>query len=139
MVSQCGGCNIYEPWAAFVIGFMAGGIFLIIHKLLLEAFKMDDPLDAVAVHLGGGTLGVVCVPFFMHDKENGSEGIFWEGHLEGPWHTLGMNIGGLVAIMLWAAFWSTLIFGGLKLIGILRIDRETEFRGNDMVSEKKHW
>ena len=27
-------------------------------------FRIDDPLDAVAVHMGGGCLGVICVPFF---------------------------------------------------------------------------
>ena len=27
--------------------------------------RLDDPLDAVAVHGGGGLLGVLCVPFFM--------------------------------------------------------------------------
>ena len=26
--------------------------------------RIDDPLDAVAVHMGGGCLGVLCVPFF---------------------------------------------------------------------------
>ena len=134
MVSQCAGCNLYEPWAALVVGSMAGGVFIFVHNLVLNIFKMDDPLDAVAVHLGGGTLGVLSVAFFMHDPENDAEGIFWDGHLSAPWYTLGINIGGLVAIMLWAAFWSTLIFGGLNLIGYLRIDRETEFRGNDLVS-----
>ncbi len=34
--------------------------------------KWDDPLDAVAVHAGGGALGVAAVHFFAAD-----EGIFW--------------------------------------------------------------
>ena len=46
---------------------------------------------------------------------------------------LGWNIAGLVCIILWAGFWSTLMFGGLKMIGKLRIDRETEFKGNDQI------
>ena len=56
MVAQCAGCNLYEPWAAILIGIMAGPVFMGIHDLMLK-LRLDDPLDAVAVHGGGGTLG----------------------------------------------------------------------------------
>ena len=39
----------------------------------------------------------------------------------------------MVSIFFWSAGWSVLIFGGLKWVGMLRIDRDTEFRGNDTV------
>ena len=87
--------------------------------------RFDDPLDAVAVHGGGGIVGVVSKPFLAYQT-----GIFWTS--EG-WHLLGANMAGLCAIALWSGVWSLLIFGGLKAAGILRIDRDTEFRGNDMV------
>ena len=45
----------------------------------------------------------------------------------------GVNLLGVVAIFSWSAGWSVLIFGGLKWVGMLRIDRDTEFRGNDTV------
>ena len=48
-------------------------------------------------------------------------------------NALGWNILGLLVIILWAAFWSTLMFGGLSMIKKLRIDRETEFKGNDQI------
>jgi hypothetical protein len=35
-------------------------------------YGLDDPLDAVAVHCGGGTVGVLLVHFFAYGK-----GIFW--------------------------------------------------------------
>ena len=56
MVAQCAGCNLYEPWAAILIGLMAGPVFIGVHDLMLR-LRLDDPLDAVAVHGGGGTLG----------------------------------------------------------------------------------
>ena len=31
---------------------------------MVPTLRIDDPLDAVAVHMGGGCLGVICVPFF---------------------------------------------------------------------------
>ena len=40
-----------------------------IHRLLLS-LGIDDPVDAVAIHAGGGLLGVLAAPVFM---ENGKE------------------------------------------------------------------
>merc|ERR1712156_1402762 len=125
MVSQCAGCNVFQPWAAFIIGGLAAGVFMGVHLLMLK-LKLDDPLDAVAVHAGGGSLGVFCAPFFAHGK-----GIFWLGSLDEngaseAWNALGYNIAGLVTITVWATFWGFAIFGTLKLLKMLRIDRETE-------------
>lgn len=128
MVSQCAGCNIYEPWAAFIIGSLAGPVFIGVRQSMIR-LKIDDPLDAVGVHAGGGILGVILAPFFKEGS-----GIFWAGDQEAPWATLGINIAGVVTIMLWAGFWSIALFGSLKAAGMLRIDSETEFKGCDIVS-----
>ena len=56
MVSMCAGCNTYESWSAVVIGIIAGFVYIGLHKAMLKC-HFDDPLDAVAVHVGGGTLG----------------------------------------------------------------------------------
>ena len=132
MVSQCAGCNVYQPWAAFIIGVISGPVYLGVSSLMLR-FKLDDPLDAVAVHAGGGILGVICAPFFMNDK-----GIFWMASLEEDevgttLNALAFNLAGMFAIGAWAAFWSLTIFGTLKGVRMLRVDRETEVRGNDLV------
>ena len=54
MVGLCGGCNVYQPWAAILVGIFSGLGFLGCHLLVLNVLKMDDPLDAVAVHGAGG-------------------------------------------------------------------------------------
>jgi len=140
MVSQCAGCNVYEPWAGLVIGMMAGCVYFGVSKLMVKC-RLDDPLDAVAVHLGGGILGVLCVPFFKH-----STGIFWivtnmnnpesdyfkDPEYQNPGRILGVNIAGLLAIISWSAFWSTFVFGGLQYFNDLRVDSETETKGNDI-------
>ena len=128
MVSQCAGCNIYEPWAAFVIGSLAGPVFIGVRQSMIK-LKIDDPLDAVGVHAGVGILGVLLAPFFKQGS-----GIFWEGAFPAPWATLGINIAGVVTIILWAGLWSCALFGSLKAAGMLRIDSETEFKGCDIVS-----
>lgn len=81
------------------------------------------------------------VPFFsiadgLHDGiDDGRDagGIFWYGGYSAPWTRLGINIAGLLAIIAWSVLWSVIIFGSLKYFKLLRIDRDTEFRGNDLV------
>ena len=85
MVSLCAGCNIYEPWAGLVVGILAGCVYYGASKLMISC-KLDDPLDAVAVHMGGGTLGVLAVPFFKQ-----AEGILWMGHTTESWDLLGQS------------------------------------------------
>ena len=128
MVSQCAGCNAYEPWAAFIIGSLAGPVFIAFRQVMIR-LKLDDPLDAVGVHAGGGILGVLLLPFF---KEG--DGIFWAGHKTEAWALLGINVAGIVAIIVWASVWSGALFGSLKALGMLRIDSQTEFKGCDIVS-----
>ena len=66
--------------------------------------------------------------------ENGENegGIIWYGGHVHAWKRLGVNLIGLLAIMVWSLFWSFLIFGVLKLSKVLRINEETEYRGNDV-------
>ena len=103
---------------------LAGLVCFLITTLMLR-LRIDDPLDAVAVHLGGGCLGVICVPFFTPSEE-----------LIPPtrWESLGINLVGLFCIILWTVVWSLMIFGTLKFFGKLRVNKQTEELGNDLVS-----
>jgi len=127
MVAQCAGCDVYMPWAALLIGTFGGWAFFGVHELMLK-MRLDDPLDAVAVHGGGGLVGILCVPFFEFEH-----GIFWAGGSSAPWEKLGINIAGGLVIILWSGFWSIAIFGILKATKLLRIDRDIEFQGMDAV------
>ena len=133
MVALCAGCNLYEPWAALIVGALGGLGFISIHHLML-ALKLDDPLDAVAVHGAGGLVGLLTVPWFMHARlEAGARGIFWDGDQSYPWLVLAHNMLGAVAISAWAAVWSLLIFGSLKMFSMLRVSEADESEGMDVV------
>ncbi len=67
MVSMCGGCNGYMPWAAILVGCLGGVCFVGWHFLMLR-LQLDDPLDAVAVHGAGGFIGVLCQPIFTYES-----------------------------------------------------------------------
>ena len=44
---MCAGCNVVLPYAAFVIGIIAG-IAYVAWSTLVVKLKIDDPIDAVA-------------------------------------------------------------------------------------------
>lgn len=132
MVSIGAGSVHYEPWSAVIIGFFASIAYSGIVKFMWK-FRLDDPLDAVAVHVGGGIVGVLCEPFFHAEK-----GIFWKGNTTEPWKSLGAQCIGVFVIFSWSLLWGGLIFGILKWFKLLRVDMDTERRGIDIVSKLDH-
>ena len=87
-------------------------------------FKLDDPLDAFAVHGGCGAWGVIAVSFF--DK---SKGIFYGHNAD----LLGEQLLGVFVISLWTFFGTAIIFGLLNYFNLLRISVEEEKEGIDKV------
>lgn len=55
-VALCAGCNVFEAWAAVVVGAVSGPLFLFFRFLLIK-YQIDDPLDAIPVHGVGGVWG----------------------------------------------------------------------------------
>jgi len=132
MVALCAGCDKYEPWAALLVGSWGGMGFIAMHHLMIK-IKLDDPLDAVAVHGAGGVVGLLSVPWLMFSGlEEGQRGVFWDGDSAHPWLVLGHQVIGILAISAWSVFWSFLVFGALKVLNILRVPQEDEEIGMDI-------
>jgi Amt family ammonium transporter len=75
-------CAFVDPWAAMVIGIIAGVIVVEAVYFIERKLKVDDPVGAVAVHGVCGTLGVLCVGIFANGKygiDAGGAGIGWNG------------------------------------------------------------
>ncbi|KAJ4445500.1 hypothetical protein ANN_12180 [Periplaneta americana] len=66
MVSVCAGVNNMAMWASFLCGVTAGPVYMLIHYAMLWC-KVDDPLDAVAVHFGGGLWGLIAASLFANN------------------------------------------------------------------------
>lgn len=62
-LARASGASVVEPYAAFVIGALAGPIYLGA-AWLVHALRIDDPLNAAAVHLLPGCWGLVAAGFF---------------------------------------------------------------------------
>eukprot|EP00057_Strongylocentrotus_purpuratus_P030534 XP_781954.1 PREDICTED: putative ammonium transporter 1 isoform X1 [Strongylocentrotus purpuratus] len=126
MVAICAGCNVVYAWGAAVIGTIAGVTYILWSSAVIR-MRIDDPLDAVAVHLGGGFWGVLAVPIFdMND------GILFNIKSRVPWMHFAWNLLGVVAIFVWTALLSFFMFGIFRCLKILRVDPEIEKKGLDI-------
>lgn len=122
-------CAFVAPWAAVVIGFIAG-ILCALAVGLKYKFGFDDSLDVVGVHLVGGIWGSLSIGFFGASAVNsiGLDGLLYGG---GTALLAKQTIGvGLVAAY---SFIVTLIIGFAieKTIGF-RVSREVEIEGIDL-------
>ena len=58
--------NKVDLWAALLLGFLAGFLYIAIRNLLMK-LKLDDPSDSISIHAFGGLLGVVVSPILARD------------------------------------------------------------------------
>merc|ERR1711972_392466 len=99
---------------------------------LLKKLKIDDPLDAFAVHGSCGAWGVLAVAFF-----NSSDGIFYGGEEAGM--LLGWQLCGIVSIAAWTGGISVITFLALKNAKLLRVSEEEERLGSDEHAPSKSY
>eukprot|EP00639_Heterosigma_akashiwo_P010118 CAMPEP_0206368232 /NCGR_PEP_ID=MMETSP0294-20121207/4553_1 /ASSEMBLY_ACC=CAM_ASM_000327 /TAXON_ID=39354 /ORGANISM="Heterosigma akashiwo, Strain CCMP2393" /LENGTH=675 /DNA_ID=CAMNT_0053814705 /DNA_START=54 /DNA_END=2082 /DNA_ORIENTATION=+ len=128
-VAITGCCAYVEFWVAPLVGILSTVGYYIASQILLN-FKVDDPLEAFAVHGGGGVLGVLVTGLFAHPaylEEGAKVGLIYGGGLLGP------QLMGLATILVWGG----LVFGCvLYLINkvpvfALRAEKDAELLGLD--------
>lgn len=129
LVSVTAGCAYIMPWAAALIGLVAGVLVLVVVDII-EWFEIDDPVGAFAVHGACGMLGVIAVGLFGHPALtiNKKAGLF----LGGGFDLLGVQLGGEAAIVIFVVVFSFLMFGSLKAAGLLRVNAEADRIGIDV-------
>ena len=107
-------CNVVRPWAAIIIGAVAGALYLAASKVSVK-IKLDDPLDAVAVHAWNGLWGILAAGLFSDVTLVGNSyltndpagvpfprggGLFYSG---GPGR--GRQLAAQVVYAIWVAGW----------------------------------
>ena len=136
LVSITGNCVVIEPWAAALIGAIGAAIYYGF-SALLRKLKIDDPLDASSVHGACGAWGVIAAGLFAKQKyvlnDYGAEGGAddYGALYGGGGKQLGNQIAGVLAIIAWVGFTSSVLFGVLKYAGMLRVPVEEEEVGLD--------
>src|SRR5918997_592223 len=132
LVAITAACAFVAPWAAIVIGFIAGVIMYTV-LLLVDKIGVDDPLGAIAAHgMGGvwGTLstGLFATPALVEAAEIGQPGLFYGGGLA----QLGVQALGIVACGGFVFLVSYGVFAALKATIGLRVKPEAELNGLDI-------
>ena len=112
MVAITAPCDIVEPWAAVVIGVIAGILFSCFSKIL-ALNKIDDPLDAASVHFINGIWGCISCAIF-----DGTNGFIVGSPLARNY--LKVQVIGVVCILVWSAVIAGVFF---TLCRVFEVDR----------------
>ncbi len=128
-------CAFVAPWAACVIGLVAGflvcgGVWFFDHKA-----HVDDPCGAISVHGLCGLWGILAVGLFA----DGTYGAGWngvDGAVKGLFYgnagQLGAQVVDAAVVMAWAFGVTYLVFSFVKRFVKIRVDEEVELSGLDM-------
>ncbi|MFI6793820.1 ammonium transporter [Nonomuraea sp. NPDC050383] len=124
-------CGFVDPWAALLIGLIAGAVCAYAVGLKYK-LNYDDSLDVVGVHLVGGVIGAVSLGFLAAYPflEQQNKGLFYGGGLT----QLGLQVLGPVAIGGYS-FVVTWVLGKIidKVMGF-RVPEDQEVTGIDITT-----
>ncbi len=130
LVAITASCAFVEPWAAVVIGFIAG--ILVFYSIrFFEKKKIDDPIAALSVHGTAGVWGTLSTGFFATKElaTVGQPGLFYGG----GFHQLGVQALGIITSGGYAFIVSFILLYVFKLaMKGLRVTEEEELIGLDM-------
>lgn len=121
LVTITAGCASVTPTSAAIMGAL-GGIVVVLSVLLLEKFRVDDPVGAVSVHGTCGALGTLLLGFF-----DAKSGVFAGGGFGLLW----AQFVGVIAVLVWCLITGFILFYAIKVITGLRVTQEEEQAGLD--------
>lgn len=88
LVAITASCAYVEPWAAVVIGLIAG-VLVFFSSMFFEKIKVDDPIFALSVHGAAGVWGTLSNGLFATEelvaRGVGKPGLFYGGGGEQLW------------------------------------------------------
>eukprot|EP00934_Nitzschia_sp_Nitz4_P007755 Nitzschia sp. Nitz4//scaffold297_size22919//1667//3508//NITZ4_008517-RA/size22919-augustus-gene-0.5-mRNA-1//1//CDS//3329546286//7745//frame0 len=139
LVAITAGAALVQPWAAVLIGALAGTFYLIARDLLVR-MRLDDAVDAIPVHMFNGLWGMISVSLLAcedhvvaaYTSEFKHVGLFYSfanGGFDG--HMLAANIIGILWIIGWTFFIMMPFFFWLDWKGWFRSDPLEEIVGLD--------
>lgn len=134
LVGITAGCDVLDCTGAIIVGVVSGlivnfGVWFLDNKL-----HIDDPVGAVAVHFLNGIWGTLAVGLLATGTtpdypEGMLTGLFYGGGFE----LLGLQLLGVLSVCAWTAVTITLTFLLIKAIFGLRVSREEEIAGLDIM------
>ena len=132
LVAITAGCAFVEPWAAVLIGAVAGVLY-VVSVIALDRLKIDDPVGAIPAHgIAGafGTLatGLLASPRLVEAAGVGKAGLFYGGGAD----QLIVQATGVAAVFGFVFISSLALFAAVKATVGLRVSEEEEIHGLDI-------
>lgn len=129
LVAITAACAFVAPWAAVVIGFLAG-VIMYATLMFTDRIGVDDPIGAIAAHGMGGVWGTLSTGFFTTPElaTVGNPGLFYGGGFT----QLGIQAVGIVAAGGFVFVASLAVFSILKTTIGLRVKPDHELNGLDI-------
>jgi Amt family ammonium transporter len=125
-------CGAVTPLASVLIGGIAG-VLVVFAVFFFDKVKVDDPVGAISVHGVCGFWGLVSVGLFAtyDDAFLGREdaGLFYGGGID----QLIVQLLMAAIILVWVAVCTGILFAVLKATIGLRVSREEEIQGLDVL------
>ena len=125
-------CGAVTPMMSVVIGGIAG-VLVVFAVLFFDKVKIDDPVGAISVHGICGFWGLISVGLFAtyDDAFLGREdaGLFYGGGID----QLLVQLLMAAIILVWVVVCTGILFGVLKATIGLRVSREEEIEGLDVL------
>lgn len=134
LVAVTGGAGYIRPWAAFIVGIIGGFVYFGSSKLILNVMKIDDPVDAIAVHAFCGMWGLIGTAAFTAPEfaaDSGAYGFIMGGKSSGG-KLLAAALVYILAIAAWTLGITLPFFYAIKKLGQFRVDPEVEAAGLDV-------
>lgn len=137
LVAITAGAGVVENWAAMVVGFVAGLLYLGGTQLLVR-LRLDDAVDAIPVHMFNGAWGCISVGLFAsarnmelaYGREMPHVGFFYFDNGVDA-HLLAANIVGIIWVFGWVLGMMMPFFIWLDWKGWFRSDPLEEIVGLD--------
>ncbi|MES1193783.1 MAG: ammonium transporter [Solirubrobacterales bacterium] len=119
------------PWAALVIGAVAG-VIVVLGVYAIDK-KIDDPVGALSAHGLAGIWGTIACGLFTHPdlaayNAVGDGGLFYTG----SFHQLGVQALGVAVVFTGVFISSYIVFGIIKATYGMRVSEEEELAGLDI-------
>lgn len=127
LVGITAGAAYVAPWAAVVIGAIAG-LFIMFGLWFNEwKLKIDDPVGAIACHAYNGVWGMLAVGIFADGTYGGVKGL-----IVGETGQIIAQVIAAVTVAVWAFGTGLILFGILKYTIGIRVSAEEELSGLDI-------
>lgn len=132
LVAITAGCDAVTPVGAFFIGLIAAFVVVFGIEFVDKVLKIDDPVGAIGVHGLCGATGTILTGLFAYnltDDAGTPLGLFYGG----GFGFLGTQILGVLAVIAWVAVTMTIVFTIIKKTVGLRVSKEEEVVGLDIM------